>query len=76
MTDPHLKTWFQMYNEERQKNITLGSRLNEAKKQHIEIGELLKYFELNQRFPDNRKLDYDTLLYAWVKFNGLEDIEE
>lgn len=49
----------------------LESRLGEAQKVHEKIGSLLKYHELNRKWPDNRKLDYDTLLYAWVDYDIL-----
>jgi hypothetical protein len=43
---------------------------------HAKMGELLKYFELNKKFPDDRKLDYNTLAYAWAMYGlvvGNED---
>jgi hypothetical protein len=38
---------------------------------HEKIGELLTYHELNKKFPENyhSKLDYHTLLYAWVQYD-------
>lgn len=39
---------------------------------HEEIGELLKYYELNKQFPPESyasKWDYNTAIHIWVKYN-------
>lgn len=40
-----------------------------------ELGELLKYYELNKKFPPEsyaKDWDYKTALHIWVKIDNVE----
>ena len=56
----------------KQRAESAESALREAPATHAEISELLKYFELNQKFPPESyaaKWDYNTALHIWVKYD-------
>lgn len=67
-----ISTYRQSAKNYKEKKEVAESALREAQGTHAEMGELLKYFEINKQFPPESyaiKWDYNTALHIWVKYD-------